>query len=92
VSAVSDFPGLSMFAWLILAWGIALIVIAFRKGGRKRRAGSTTHRMAGVLNGAVFCFVAAILFWRNSKVLVDAFVGAAIVAGLLSWYLGRRSR
>jgi len=89
---VSDFPGLSIFGWLIFAWGVALIAIALRRSDRKNRSHSPVRRIAGVLNGAVFCFIAAVLIWPGSITLRDVLFGAAVVAGLLSWYLGRRGR
>ncbi len=89
---MSEFPGLSIFGWLIFAWGVALMAIALRKGTRKERVHSPVRRVAGVLNGAVFCFIAAILIWPDSTTLRNILLGAAVVAGLLSWYLGRRSR
>ncbi len=89
---MSDFPGLSIFGWLIFAWGVALIAITLRKGDKKNRVRSPVRRVAGVLNGAVFCFIAAILIWPGSTTSRDVLFGAAVLAGLLSWYLGRRSR
>ncbi len=89
---MSDFPGLSIFGWLIFAWGVALMAIALRRGDKKDRIRSPVRRFAGVLSGAVFCLIAAILIWPGSTTLRNVLFGAAVVAGLLSWYLGRRSR
>lgn len=87
---MSSAPELQALAWLILLWGIVLMVISVRKAKGQRR--SNTRRIAGILGGSVFCLLAAIPLWaespRNAKILF----AAAVVAGLVSWYLGRHVR
>ncbi|MES2124973.1 MAG: hypothetical protein V4503_09850 [Gemmatimonadota bacterium] len=87
---MSSAPELQALAWLILLWGVVLMVISVRRAKGQRR--SRTRILAGVLGGSVFCLLAAIPLWvespRNAKLLF----ATAIVVGLVSWYLGRHVR
>ncbi|MEO5800489.1 MAG: hypothetical protein ABIZ70_15840 [Gemmatimonadales bacterium] len=87
---MSSSPQLQVLAWLIFVWGIALMVIASRRG--KEQVRSATLRISGVLAGLAFCLLAAIPIWADSSVVRKALVIAAAVAILASWYLGRHSR
>lgn len=87
---MSNAPELQMFGWLIFAWGVALMFIAMRPG--KKQVHSPTRRIAGVLGGSVFCLLAAILIWGDSSTTREVLLASAIVAGALSWYLGRHSK
>ena len=88
---MSNAPELQMFGWLIFAWGVALMVISIRTA-RKKPDHSPTRRVAGVLSGAVFCLLAAILIWANTAPAREVLVAAAVIAGALSWYLGRHAK
>lgn len=83
-------PQLQVLAWLIFAWGVALMVIAVRPGKGQLR--SRTLRIAGVLGGAVFCLLAAIPIWAETSLARKTLVAAAVIAATVSWYLARHSR
>jgi multisubunit Na+/H+ antiporter MnhB subunit len=87
---MTDAPELQMFGWLIFAWGVALMVIAMRRG--KKQVHSPTRRIAGLLGGAVFCLLAAILIWAGSSTARETLLAAAVAAGAISWYLGRHAK
>jgi multisubunit Na+/H+ antiporter MnhB subunit len=90
---MTNAPELQMFGWLIFAWGLALMVISVRLAKKKQnQVHSRTRRIAGVLGGAVFCLLAAILIWANSSTSRAVLLGGAIIAAALSWYLGRHAK
>ena len=87
---MGNFAQLKIFGWLIFAWGAALILIAVLPS--KEQVHSATRRVAGVLGGSVFCFLAAILIWGDTAQLRNGLVTAAVGAAALSWYLGGHAR
>ncbi len=87
---MSNAPELQILGWLIFAWGLALMVIAVRPSKKQLR--SRTLRLAGLLGGAVFCLLAAILIWAETANARKLLLAAAVAAGALSWYLGRHAR
>ena len=89
---MNNAPELQMFGWLIFAWGVALMYMSVRRGTKKEQVHSPTRRIAGILSGLVFCLLAAILIWSDSAVTRKALLAAAIIAGALSWYLGRHAK
>jgi hypothetical protein len=88
---MTDFESLAPLGWLILAVGIGVILITVVP--RKDQVRSPTRRLAGVLSGLVFIFLAAVvLVPYSSAVVPKALVAAAIVSGGTSWYLGRHAK
>lgn len=87
---MTNAPELQVLAWLLFAWGVALMIIAVRPG--KKQVRSRTLRIAGVLGGAVFCLLAAIPIWADSSTARKVLAAAAIAAATLSWYLARHAR
>ncbi|MES2306285.1 MAG: hypothetical protein V4558_12295 [Gemmatimonadota bacterium] len=87
---MSSTPQLQVLGWLIFVWGLALMVIAARRG--KEQVRSTTLRISGALGGLAFCLLAAILIWAETSVTRKGLLTGAVVALAASWYLGRHSR
>ncbi|MEP6591583.1 MAG: hypothetical protein ABJC19_10410 [Gemmatimonadota bacterium] len=83
-------PELKALAWLVMLWGLALMVISVRRA--KGQSRSLTRRVAGILGGSVFCLLAAIPIWAESSTAAKALLGAAVLTGAVSWYLGRHVR
>jgi CHASE2 domain-containing sensor protein len=83
-------PGLQMFAALIIAWGVALIFIALRRGHDSTR--SPTRRAAGAIGGLAFVLAGAALFVYGESMASKALAILAVVAIGVSWYLGRHAK
>ena len=77
--------------WLVFAWGTALIAMAVFSS--KARLRSPTKRFAEGLNGLVFCLLALqVMLGDLDSSTRYMLLGAAVVTGLVGWWLSRHSR
>jgi hypothetical protein len=81
---------LPVLGWLVFAWGVGIVVIAEFASTAKVR--SPTKRIADALSGLFFCVLAGQVILgdleRRTRIVLLA---AAVVIGIASWVLGRRS-
>ncbi len=82
---------LPVLGWLVLAWGVGIVVIAEFASTAKVR--SPTRRIADVLSGLFFCLLAGqVILGDLARVTRLVLLSAAVAVGLASWVLGRRAR